>query len=537
MAIDKVSEIIKKEPVLFNYLRKYTDKLSNISNNKKIIDNLKYIKEYDVLSMQAFRIIVDDMIQESPEGTIIMFDINDLYVANKFRKKEVVNKMIKTIINETKNVLEENECIDYKIGKMGDEIYIYVPNKNDIEADKIVKQLQKIKVDELTISAGSSSNMSKGLINEINQADKSMTNNKNEFKSERLKTTCGNNYKKIINTVVDNQLDKIRIDLNQLKLSNIPDLRNTFDKAIGQLLKDGLPLVKDSEKESESFNTEDTFSKLKNKYARQGESLFGNDNQLINEYVLVQMLTKHPVEGVIYSEFFQELEYKNVYKNLEKDKDNNAFEIVAIDISGLKAINDNLGHEEGDKAIAASLNHLKTSLKNQNIKTYSDIISQNGGNSYVFTEPLNKDKKDQILDAVQKYGTDDSSKYSMSIMCSTKEINKSNINDSSFLDVVNNSLSILENILKNQSFDRKLNDVDEMKNCITNIYRQLINIDDIQLLLKGDLNQEGRMIDMIRDGFENCIILESNRSNLYKSTKLEKDSININKTPNAEHIK
>lgn len=95
MAKDK--SIVKSEK---NIIRKYLSKISDTSKNKKIIDNLMYIKEYGVLSMPAFRLLVDEEINKNPNGAIIMADINDLFVTNKFRGKDKVNKMIKRIINK-----------------------------------------------------------------------------------------------------------------------------------------------------------------------------------------------------------------------------------------------------------------------------------------------------------------------------------------------------------------------------------------------------------------------------------------------------
>jgi diguanylate cyclase (GGDEF)-like protein len=517
MTNDNIKKGLSKKNISLNIAKKYLYKLSSKSNNKEIIDSLKNIKQYGVLSMPAFRTITDDMINKSPQGTIIMADINDLYAANKGREKEEVNGMIKKIINKIRDTLDENECINYKIAKMGDEIYIYTPDKNEQEANAIIDELHTIMVDELTISAGASSDLSKGLINAINEADKKMTINKSNFKSERLRSVCGNNLEKITNTIVETQLEKMRINLKQLKNSNASDLRNTFDRAIEQLDLEKIPFDISAKEQPQSLTNEDSFENLKNIYASQAKALYGNNPQLINEYVLANMLSKHPVEGVIQSEFFQGLEYKKAYKNIKEDKESKSFEILAIDLSGLKTINDTLGHEEGDKAIADSLYHLKTTLESQGIKTYSDIIVKSGGDSYVLTEELTKNNKDNVINDVQNYGTNDNAKYNMSIICSIQNINKNNLNMSNFLDVVNNNLTKVENNLEEQSFNRKLNDVEEMKNSIIKIYQQIINMDDVQLLLKGDTDQKEKVIKMIKAGFENCIENEKDDSHIDKS--------------------
>lgn len=517
MASNNLPAIPNRNGIVLNVVKKYMDKLSSKSNNKKIIANFSHIKQYGVLSMPAFRMISDEMIQKSSKGSIIMADINDLFVANKFRGKEKVNSMIGNMINTIKITLDESECIDYKIGKMGDEIYIYMPDKDEIESNKIVDKLHEIKENELTISAGATSDLSKGLINAIAIADEKMVINKSKFKSQRLKNICGNNLEKIISNVVETQLDKMRINLENLKNSNKPDLRNTFDKAISQLDLEEIELNENSSSNLVSSDKEDTFEKLKQKYTVEAKLIHGNKPQLISEHVLANMLSKHPVEDVITSEFFQGLGYKNAYKNIIKDRNANDFDILAIDLSGLKVINDTYGHEEGDNAIYDTLEHVKKTLENKKTKMYSKIIAKGGGNSYVLIEKMNSTMKHEILNEIQKYGTTKDSKYNMSIMCSVQSVDKHDINKDNFLKVVNSNLTEVEKDLQNQSFDRKLKDVEEIKSSIKKIYQQVINMDDIQLLLKQNSRQKENILEMIKIGFENCIEKQRSHSHLNRS--------------------
>lgn len=514
MPNNNLPAILNRKNGVFNIVKRYMDKLSSKSNNKKIIDNFTNIKQYGVLSMPAFRIMADEMIQKSPTGSIIMADINDLFVANKFRGKEKVNVMIGNIINTIKTNLDESNCINYKLGKMGDEIYIYMPDKDEQEANTIVDKLHEIRENELTISAGASSNLSKGLVNAINEADKNMTINKSKFKSKRLKSLCGNNIDKVVNNVVATQLDKMRINLSQLKNSNKPDLRNTFDKAIEELNVEELFSKAEDSPDTNSSEKEDTFEKQKEKYTTEAKLLYGNNPELIQEYVLANMISKHTVENVVNAEFFQGLGYKQAYKNIKKDKSKTDFDILAMDLSGLKVINDNFGHEEGDKAIADALEHLKAKLKENKTKMYSDIVAKGAGNSYVLIERLHGHSKDKLLTDIQRYGTTKDSNYNMSIICSTQNVDKNNLNKSNFLNIINSNLREVENNLQEQSFNKKLKNVDEIKNSIKKIYQQIIHMDDIQLLLKDHPKQKETVLDMIKRGFENCIEKEKETSHL-----------------------
>lgn len=515
---------------LLTRAKRYIHKLAMKSHNKKIINEFTYIKEYGVLSMPAFRIISDEMISNSPKGSIIMADINDLFVANKFRGKEKVNDMLKNMFDKVRTTLDESGCTNYKIGKMGDEIYLYVPNKEDDVAQEVVSKLHKIKVEELTLSAGYSSNLSGGLINAMNEADEMMTINKDQFKTFRLKKVCGQNLDKMVNTIVGNQLDKMRINLKQLKKNNMADLRNTFDTALSQIDVKELTSNLEIKKKEDSTEEVDDFTALKNKYINEGKFLFGNNQQLVNEYVLASMLSKQPVEGVISTDFFQGMGNKKVYEELMKDKKNHTFSILATDLSGLKIINDTLGHEEGDKAIYDSQSYLKSMLEKNHIKMYSDIIAKGGGNSYAIIEDITKNSKQNVLSDIQKYGLNDDSKLTLSMLCSVTSVNKEDIKKDNFLEVINTNLTKTESELQHQSFSRKVKDVDEMKNSIKKIFEQVINVDDIQLLMKYDLNYKERILNMIKTGFTNCIEKETNHSAINKTINLNMEDMTNKRT-------
>lgn len=514
MAKNDLPMVLNRQNSIVNIAKRYINQFSSKSNNRKVIDNLMHIKQYGVLSMPAFKMTTDEIIKKSPEGTIVMADINDLFVANKFRGKDKVNKMLKDMIGKIKFSLDESQCKDYKIGKMGDEIYIYLPDKNEQEADEITSKLQEIKEKELSISVGSCSDLSKGLTFAMNIADERMAKNKNNFKRERLNSICGNNLEKIIDTVVETQLDKMRLNLQQLKESNKDDLRNTFDKAISQIDVQELIAESSNSQSIEPEEKQDTFEKLRSKYAKEAKSLYGDKPEQINEYVLASMLSKHPVDNVISSEYFQNIEFKKAYKNIKRDKTSKGFSILAVDLSGLKTINDTLGHDAGDDAIADSLEHVKNVLASKNITMYSSIVAKGGGNSYVLINKNNKEVENEFTNAIQQYGTNKGSKYNMSIITSIKDVEKDDLKKSNFIDTINSNLTQMETTLQEESFNRKLNDVDEIKSAIKKIYRQVINMDDIQLLSNNSLEHKNKVFSMIKKGFEKCVDKERDQSSL-----------------------
>lgn len=393
----------------------------------------------------------------------------------------------------------------------------------------ITDKLLSVKEKELSISVGSCMDLSKGLINAMDIADEKMSINKKAFKLERLNSLCGNDLDKIISTVVERQLDKMRIDLLQLKEANKDDLRNTFERAINDInLKD---ITTSNNKQENIRDNADIFEELKNKYTEEGKSLYGKNDKLVRRHVFASMLSKHSIDGVISSEYFQSIDYKKAYKNIMNNKENKSFSLLALNLSGLKMVNDNFGHEMGDKAISDSLNYTKEVLDNKNITMYSKIITKGGGNSYVVINKHDYAKEEELTKEIGKYSENTNSKFNMSIISSIKDIEKDTIKKENFLDIINNNLTILEKDIESESFNKKINDVEEMKNAIKKVYLNIINMEDIEIISNSSLKGKEEILSMIKVGFENCIYKERYNFNLDLSEK----SLILEKEKNHKH--
>ena len=75
-----------------------------------------------------------------------------------------------------------------------------------------------------------------------------------------------------------------------------------------------------------------------------------------------------------------------------------SFLLLYADLDGLKMINDQFGHSEGDYAIASTAKILNKTFRN------SDIISRLGGDEFtvIISSASNKDEKD-IRNRIQRY--------------------------------------------------------------------------------------------------------------------------------------
>lgn len=321
----------------------------------------------------------------------------------------------------------------------------------------------------------------------------------------------------------------MRIDLLQLKEANKDDLRNTFERAINDInLKD---ITTSNNKQENIRDNADIFEELKNKYTEEGKSLYSKNKKLVRRHVFASMLSKHNIDGVISSEYFQSIDYKTVYKNIISSKEDKEFSLLALKLSGLKAVNDNFGHEMGDKAISDSLNYVKEVLENKDVKMYSKIITKGGGNSYVVINKHDYAKEEELTKEIGKYSENTNSKFNMSIISSIKDIEKDTIKKENFLDIINNNLTILEKDIESESFNKKINDVEEMKNAIKKVYLNIINMEDIEIISNSSLKGKEEILSMIKVGFENCIYKERYNFNLDLSEK----SLILEKEKNHKH--
>lgn len=489
---------LTKLEIIFN-LRKYN----------RIINKFSIINEYKVLCIPAFKIIVDEKINNNPNGAIIISDINDLFAANEFRGKETVNKMIKNFISQIKLLIEKNGFKDYNIAKMGDEIYVYIANINNNKMEYIIKSIDKIFIDELTLSSGGSNNLANGFINALEEADKKMNENKTKFKNKRLKRIFGNDYREIINNILELYLNKMRISLEKLSEYDKIVLKDTFKIAMKEFLTDTNGIINE-DKIDKSINI---FELLKSQYIEEAKKLYGNNNKMIQKHALYNMLLYCHIKGIVSSEIFRKLKYKQVLKNLKKDKNNNEFSIIGFKISGLKPINDICGHEEGNKAIVEALSHFKSTLNENEIKVFSDIISKSNGDSYVITEKLTNEKH-QILIALLNNYSNFNSPYNFSILSTNIYGKKENLNNANFIKYIDSLILKIEFSLENQTFIKKIKSIPDMKNAIRGIYNQIISFDDIGFVSFDKNTNKEEIIEIIKKEFENYVNNSSNNKNI-----------------------
>jgi diguanylate cyclase (GGDEF)-like protein len=107
---------------------------------------------------------------------------------------------------------------------------------------------------------------------------------------------------------------------------------------------------------------------------RTAAELFRSNNELKLKEDHLRYLAYHdPLTGLPNRKYFAEQLYESI--NWAKDK-NILLGLLFIDLDGFKQVNDNLGHEIGDRLLLVIAQRLNNSLRN------SDIVARLGGDEF-----------------------------------------------------------------------------------------------------------------------------------------------------------
>lgn len=505
------STLVKKRNI-FDFFLKGIRKKKEFLEVDKIIENLSTIKDFDTLSMSAFKHTVEKKIKDNSDATIFMSDINNLYQANKFSSKKAVNEDIKEIIKEMKEKVTQKGLKDFDVGKMGDEIYFFLPEVKEDIANELLKEFNTIKANALTLSSGFTTDLENGLEPAMKEADEKMYINKLQYKYKGLKEFCKGDINRLISHTITNELIKSRIDIDKLRNdSNKMSFVNTFDRIINTKPIDEI-LNDDTKKTTASStpiidNTNQSNSKdkiLENKYKNEARYKFNNLTKEEEEkYVLAQFLSKYPVDGCVTHEYFECIE-----KNKLKNKKN--FEVLSLDISGLKFVNDEYGHAEGDKEIENVLSNLNNLLKQEDIKTYTDIVIKGAGNAFVVIPKLDENKKNDISSKVKNCES------KLGILCSINGKNELAKDKKSLkgVDLFQELRDFNEKELDVKSSEKKLKDEKNVERLIKNIHKSIFDNEILEMVKISGEYDEYDISQKINDVFKKIVLEKQNDSGL-----------------------
>jgi GGDEF domain-containing protein len=516
-----------KKMSFFDYLKRAINSKKEIKKADKIVEKLSKIKEYDVLSMSAFNHIVENKLKEDKTGLVIMSDINNLYEANKFASKKVVNEEIKTMINQIKEKISEKNITDFEIGKLGDEIYTYLPKQTEDVGNKLVEEFGDIKINLLSLSSGMSSNLEKGLEFAKKEAEDGMYQEKLEYKNNLLMNFCKGDPDKVVKYCIKKELIKARIDLKELRdKSQFMDFVNIYDRVVRNLsiqdiLKENekLDVVHEKGKE-EVIQEENKNKKLEQKYITEANIKLGNvPEDIKNKYVLAQFLSRSPVDGTVTSEYFENFEKENL-----KNKKN--IEVLGLDISGLKFVNDKYGHDEGDKEIEKVLQNLNKTLNELNIKAYSDIVVKGAGNAIVVLPKIGDEKKQNLINKIASID----SKLNVTCEITSSDNIEKDLKEQNGVKIFEQLRNVTENNLNDRSFERKIKDEKSVERLVGQIYNNIFSNSIIKCTVDNNFKTKNEIINQINKSFFQEVKEASKDSNIVflddikkvKEAKIEK---------------
>ncbi|MDD2628194.1 MAG: diguanylate cyclase [Clostridia bacterium] len=378
------------------------------------------------------------------------------------------------------------------------------------------------------MSSGYTTDLTEGLEEALRVAEESMYKNKLDRKIEKITKKCGNDIDKLIDYIINENLNKCRIDIEKIvertKRMELIYAYNSLSSEIDvKELMDEHSTVKTKEYKIDKYsNRIEKFRKeAKNKYKTINE-------EEVEKYAISKMLSIGNFEGTISNEYFQSMEKKRICEN-----DN--YELLSVDISGLKHINDTFGHEEGDLQLQEVMNRLKNILEAEQVRMLSPIVVKAAGNCFVPIDSLNKEQRERLSKKVDRITDDiDEEKrlyvnHNIAIKedyiklkkqnLKKKNVDKVEIKENTF-DIL---LSINESILKEKSDNSKITSSEQLKRLIKEQYAAILNNDIINASLNKELITYKELREKVDGRFERIVLRDQEPS----KEKLKEEKLHI----------
>lgn len=485
-----------------NFVKKIQRNLLKRSEMKKadeIIAVLEKNKEYDVYALPAFKQKVCNElrnVEENKNGKFFSFDINNLYQANKFADKTEVNKDIKALIDSVKDTFNVHGYSDnIKFAKLGDEIYAYANNMDQDLADQILDETASKRFGRLTLSGGVTSKLDEGLEAAMEDADSRMYENKLKYKYTELLKFCGNDTDKVIDHIIQKELDARRTNLLKVKdRSKRMDYINRFDALKDRVNVNKVINIKNKQKEQDKPKKEDKYLKRISNYENEAIRKFGNKitHDEINKYVLSKMLSTGNFENTVNNEYFQAFEKGKLSKK-------KGIQLLYVDSSGIKGINDKFGHEEGDRQLQSVMDNFKGILEDNDVDVLSNIVVKGAGNSFVVVKNLKGKTKENVQYAISNQET----KLTLnSELVDTSDINLSNDTSKNNIETM---INVAENKLDEKSLESKLTNDEQILELIEEIIGSVFDNEIIKGAILNDHLKKDDIINKITSGFKRIV--------------------------------
>jgi len=361
------------------------------------------------------------------------------------------------------------------------------------------------------MSSGYATDLTGGLEEALKVAEQNMYENKLNRKIEKITKHCGSNIDKIIDYIINENLNKCRVDIEKIvERTKRMELIYAYNSLSSEI---NLKKLMDeySPKKIEEYKA-DKYIKRIEEFRKEARSKYKTiKNEEIEKYALSKMLSAGNFEGTISNEYFQNIEKGRICQN-----DN--YELLSIDISGLKHVNDTFGHEEGDIQLQEVMDRLKNILDREQVKMLSPIVVKAAGNCFVPIDNLTKEQREKLSNRVEKITDDIDEEKRLYInhniatendYIETKKqkLKKNKVDE---LEIkkhkFNVLLSVNESVLKEKSDKSKITSSVQLKRLIKEQYAAILNNDIINVSLSKGLITYKELRGKVDGRFEKIVL-------------------------------
>ncbi len=343
------------------------------------------------------------------KSTIFMGDIDNLGKLNiKYKNQNRVDSALSNLIKNIRKVLRDNGIPSYDIGKMGDEIYIFIPHSIDEnKKSNILNELNNTKAyinqdskngkmeDYITISFGASKIGISGLEDSKSKAEDLMMETKEKRKIKKMQLLLNSSSKKkiIMKELLDDIDVQLRIDTDKLKKEQYEIYKKNKYNSIKKILRKidkitekdkSLKDIIEKEKREPSFLENVTLKEENKKY----EKKYPNIKILPRDLEVLQIadILQHSVipgvqrKSTFLNKNLKELLNKDIKSQLQVFSNT---DISTLEIGKIKYMNDNYGHSFCDNQIYNLMQVVINKLDELGITKNADIIEENISTYYI----------------------------------------------------------------------------------------------------------------------------------------------------------
>lgn len=430
-----------------NLPMKTTRKNTNIFS--KIIDNLKLGKDdeqarenismfknhpkFSAYKSEFVKFATHLMHKENPNLCIFFADGDGLRVANELAEKkaeemniesakriglsdisqlenpltgeQLVDSDIESVVCQINSINEKYGYHDALVGIQGDEFFISIPNIKEEDKQKIYHEYSKCSSGLITISVGYCDDMTNGVEDAFNKAEEQAQEIKLKKKQKNRESIFKENNEEILQEELKAMLSQLRIQVDSLTQTQKNLLKNNISMSFEDSLRTPEGIFNDakallSSSPSVDFSISKRISTLDSDLENSYSCPISPEQR--KNFILSNILTRNPVKSIEKLGYFIQKGANNLISSSKEKTSKNLQNnnLVTIELSGIKDINDTFGHSKCDEMIFETLTTINSLINESGIKLNSPIFSHNISCYGFLISDKNSAKLDELLSKV-----------------------------------------------------------------------------------------------------------------------------------------